>query len=96
MRTVSDETIQAQAQQPDIQYLSDIQLMDVADSLNYSYDDYRAFVACVKEQFMSHPFRIFDANTYAAHRAAIHAQGQEYLAACIENAGPDTIIGAHW
>lgn len=42
MRSVSDETIIAQAAQPDMHYRSSINVIDIARSLNYTYDDYVA------------------------------------------------------
>lgn len=89
MRMVCDTDIAALAAQPDIPYLSDTNIMDVADSLNYGYDDYKALaVVCNRT--------VHTEASYAAHRVAIRAQSREYLAACVEQAGADTILGAHW
>lgn len=90
MRTVSNESIQAQAKQPDIAYISDTQLMDVADSFNYSYDDYKEFVHTITGR------RLFNETEYLAHRYNVRVLGQEYLAAAIEDVPANSIIGAHW
>ncbi len=90
MRTVSLASIMDQARQPDIAYLSDTQLMDVADSFNYSYEDYKKFVHGIGGR------RVFNETEYIVHRSHIRAMGQEYLAVRIEDVPADSIVGAHW
>ena len=85
MRTVSDESIQDQAKQPDIMYINDVQLMDVADSLNYSHDDYVLLAHLAGRH-------VWDAAAYQSHRESIRAQTADYLAGCAE----DSIIASHW
>ena len=89
MRTMTDDSLLSYAGQPDIPYINAVQLMYMADSLNMSYDDY-VFFAKAANRF------VYDETGYAEHRASIRAQAQDYLAACVEQAGADTIIGAHW
>lgn len=87
MRTVSDADIEAQAKQPDIPYLSISQMMDVADSLNYTFDDYVAFCkAAAREHYIE--------SVYNSHRESIRAQTADYLAECVDN--QNSILAAHW
>lgn len=91
MRTVSDEVIEAQAKQPDIQYLSTVQLMDVADSFNYSYDDYVAFANAARPDDVV-PW--YTESVYKSHRESIREQAAEYLAACVD--AKNSILAQHW
>lgn len=93
MRTVSDEAIITQANQPDINYLGDTQLMDVAASMNYSYDDYVFFIRSIK----SAKRHVYSDTLYTSVRESLREQERDYLAGCVEQQGHATdILSAHW
>ena len=72
MRAHIDADIMAQATQPDIPYIGTSQLIDVAVSLNYTYDDYVFFAkACGRE--------VYSATIFQSYKDCLAAQEADIL-----------------
>lgn len=92
MRTHTDDDIINQAAQPDIPYLGAVQLMDVADTLGYTYDDYVAFARAAGKH-------CYPEVSYQSHREHIKLQAAAYLNDAVtdfEQKLDKSILGAHW